>query len=78
MVSTLYDFFFLNLIFVKKFKISDSLDHTILFKFHQHVVQIIIKWRDFKLSMIALATVAGKSFNSKFSVEIDFPIGYFI
>ena len=29
--------------FVKKLNISCSLDHTILVKFHQHVVQIIIK-----------------------------------
>ena len=34
--------------FVKKLKISCSLDHTILFKFHQHVVQNTNNvWRDF-------------------------------
>ena len=32
----------------------------------------------FRLPMSALATVAGKSFNSKFTAKIDFPIGYFI
>ena len=29
-------------------------------------------------NMSALATVAGKNFNSKFTAKIDFPIGYFI
>ena len=29
--------------FVKKLKIFYTLDHTILFRFHQHVVQILIK-----------------------------------
>ena len=28
--------------------------------------------------MSALATVAGKSFNGKFTVKIDFPIGNFM
>ena len=28
--------------------------------------------------MSALATVAGKSFNDKFTAKIDFPIGYFM
>ena len=35
-------------------------------------------WRDFRLSMSALATVARKSFNAKFTAKIDFPLGYFI
>ena len=35
-------------------------------------------WRDFRLSMSALATVEGKSFNGKFTAKIDFPIGYFM
>ena len=35
-------------------------------------------WRDFRLPMSALATVAGKSFNGKFTAKIDFPIGYFM
>ena len=30
-------------------------------------------WRDFRLSMSALATVAGKSFHGKFTAKIDFP-----
>ena len=34
--------------FVKKLKILYSLDHTILFKFHQHVVQILINPRENK------------------------------
>ena len=33
-------------------------------------------WRDYRLPMSALATVAGKSFNGKFTAKIDFPIGY--
>ena len=35
-------------------------------------------WRDFRLPMSALATVAGKSFNGKFTPKIDIPLGYFI
>ena len=35
-------------------------------------------WRDFKVLMSALATVAGKSFNGKLTAKIDFPIGYFM
>ena len=35
-------------------------------------------WRDFRLPMSALATVAGRSFNGKFTAKIDFPLGYFI
>ena len=33
-------------------------------------------WRDCRLPMSALATVAWKSFNSKFTVKIEFPICY--
>ena len=67
--------------FVKKLKISCSLDHTILFQFYEHVVQTFFLrnvWRDFRLSMSALATVTRKSSNSKFTVKIDFPIGHFM
>ena len=35
-------------------------------------------WKDFRLPMSALPTVAGKSFNSKFTAKIDFPIGYIL
>ena len=35
-------------------------------------------WRDFRLPMSALATVARKRFNGKFTAKIDFPIGYFM
>ena len=35
-------------------------------------------WRDFRLPMSALITVAGKSFYGKFNAKIDFPLGYFI
>ena len=31
-------------------------------------------WRDFRLPVSALATVAGKSFHGKFTTKIDFPI----
>ena len=34
-------------------------------------------WKDFGFSISALATVAGKSFNSKFTAKIDFPIRHF-
>ena len=65
----------------KKLKISCSLNHTILFKFHysrwyKHFVRNV--WRDFRLLMSALPTVAGNSFNGKFTAKIDFSIGYFI
>ena len=33
-------------------------------------------WRDFRLPMSALATVARKSFNGKFAAKIDFLIGH--
>ena len=69
-----------NRFFVKKLSIWYSLDKTILFKFHQHVVQTFLRnvWRDFRLSMSALAAIAGKSYNGKFTAKIDFPIGYFM
>ena len=35
-------------------------------------------WRDFRLSMSALTTVIWKSFNGKFTAEIDFLTGYLI
>ena len=35
-------------------------------------------WRDFRLPTSALATVAQKVSNGKFTAKIDFPIGYFI
>ena len=35
-------------------------------------------WRDFRLPMSALATVAHWSFNGKFTAKIDVPIGDFI
>ena len=34
-------------------------------------------WRDFRL-LSTLAMVAGMSFSGKFTVNIDFPIGYFM
>ena len=69
------DFLFL----IKKLKISWSLAHTILFKFHLNVVQTFLRnvLREFRLPMSALGTVAGKSFNCKFTAKMDFPIGYF-
>ena len=32
-------------------------------------------WRDFRLPMSALATVARESFNGKFTAKYEFPIG---
>ena len=80
--STLCQKWFLKTrFFVKKLKIliSCSLDHTILFKFHQRMWFKFLSnnaWRDFILPMSAVATVAGKSFNRKFTAKIDFPLGY--
>ena len=70
---------FKNPVFVKKLKISCSLGHTILLKFHHMWSKYLSNdiWRDFKLPMSALATVAGKSFNDKFTAKIDFPLGYY-
>ena len=65
-------------VFVKKLKISCSLDHTILFKFHKHKVQTFFFrniWRDFRLPMSALATVARKNFNGKFLQKLIFRSG---
>ena len=44
---------------VKKLKILWSLDHTTLFKLHQHVVQILSRnvWKDFRLPISASAIV---------------------
>ena len=58
--------------FDKKLKILCSLNHTILFKFHKHMVQIFLKECMERLSMSALATVARKSFNGKFTAKIKF------
>ena len=35
-------------------------------------------WRDLRLRMPVLATVARKSFNGKFTAEIDFPVRHFM
>ena len=53
--------------FVKKIMISCSLDHTILFKFTSMGFKYLSNtvWRVLRLSMSTLATVAGKSLNSK-------------
>ena len=42
---------------------------------YKHILRNV--WRDFRLSMSALAMVAGKSFNGKFTAKTDFPSGYF-
>ena len=44
------------------------------------MAQIFLKdvLRDFKLPMSALAMIARKSFNGKFTPKIDFPIGHFM
>ena len=36
-----------------------------------------IMWRDFRLLVLAFATVARKSLKGKFTAKIDFLIGYF-
>ena len=42
---------------------------------YKHILRNV--WRDLRLSMSALATVAWKSvLNGKFTAKIDFPIGY--
>ena len=64
--------------FIKKLKILCSLDHTILFKVHWHMAQTIFRECMERLPMSALATVARKSFNGKFTTKIDFPIGHFM
>ena len=41
---------------------------------YKHFVRNV--WRDFRLPMSALATVARKIFNGKFAAKTDFPIGH--
>ena len=56
---------------VTKLKILHSLDHPILFKFRQLVVNIVIKdynWY-FELLQLAIAMEALQSLNTKFSVK---------
>ena len=60
-------------VFLWKSSISCTLDHTILFKFHWHVVQTSVGG-DSRLSISALATVVGTSLDGKFTVKIDFYI----
>ena len=43
---------------------------------YKHILRNV--YRDFWFPMPALATVAGKSFNGKFTAKIDFPIEYLI
>ena len=52
--------------FVKNLKISCSLDHTILFKFHWRMKQTFLKECMESLPMSALATVAQTCFDGKF------------
>ena len=53
-----------NNFFVKKLKISCSLDHTILFKFHYHVVQTFCKecMEKLKTSNISISNGSKKTF----------------
>ena len=69
-----------NRTFVKKVKNLYISEHMILFKFCQHVVQILSNnvWRDFSLAVSAFAKVALKSSNCKFTAKIRFPIGHFM
>ena len=39
--------------------------------------QINNVWKDFRLSVLAFATVAWKNFKGNFTAKIDFPIGFF-
>ena len=61
-------------VFVKKLKISGSLDHMILFIFtriwYKHFSKNV--WRDLRLQMSALPTAVGKRIDSKFTIRIDF------
>ena len=41
---------------------------------YKHLLRNV--WRNFRLLMSAVSTVAGKSFNSKFTAKNYFPIGY--
>ena len=43
---------------------------------YKHLVRNV--WKDFRLPMSALATVAQKSFSGKFTAKIDFPIRHFM
>ena len=63
--------------FVEKLKILFSSDHTILFKFNQHVVQILSNnvWRDFLTSNVTISNgnikcpIGKSSFSRKFAVK---------
>ena len=62
----------------KNLKIWYSLDHTILFKYHQHVVQVLYNvWRNFRLPISCSASngyikcLIGKS---KFAVNLQFKL----
>ena len=73
--------FFFFFFFVKKVKFSWSLDHIIICSNFTSMWSKYLSnnvWRDFRLPLSAFAMVAGESFNGKFTVKIDFPIGYFI
>ena len=51
-----------------------SLGHTILFKIYKQTFSRNV-WRDSRLPMSTLATVAGKNFNDKFLQKIIFRSG---
>ena len=75
MASTLYQSWFLKgWVFVQNLKILYILDHTVWFKFRQYVVQVRNKYftRDFRIPMSTFATVAGISFNGKFTEKNGF------
>ena len=60
------------------FKISnDKCSNSVLQTFFLFVFKCIL-WRDFRVPMAALATVARKSFHGKFTAQIDFLIGHFM
>ena len=73
-------FCFVLFCFFKKLKISCSLDIQFCSNFTRMWSKYLSNnvWRDFRLPMSALATVAEKSFNGKFTAKIDFPLEYYI
>ena len=50
--------------------------HAISFKFHQHVVQILIKWRDFRLQMSAYINGNSKYPIGKSIFAVNSPLNF--
>ena len=59
-----------NLVFIKKLQILRSLDHLILFKFHQLVVNIVRNYIEyFELLLLAIAMETWKRLEAKICVK---------